>query len=581
MSRSYRFLFLGAVSALCLRAHAPPTPIPTPPFHVEANHLVDAVKIPFLIRGVDVPGVGSSNAGALNPFTFRLIRQRWNMNAVRVPVSVALWKRDGAAYLEAAADVITAANSVQLLVVLAAYEDAPLPTATTVEFWRACALRFRNTSGIIFDLFNEPSARDLTGTRAQAWLAWQSAMQPLVVTIRAAGAAHIVAASSFQDSLEFQGFTPAAAIRDANVIYEVHPFYDHGVTDEERNANFGFMTGSYPVYAGAWGMPFGQNTAACRAVPNDLGKVFDILYQTLAYFDLRGISWTAADFVPGSLVQNLTDDAATHLTGAWTCDANSNPRVGIGQFILLFMTGDPNGFGSLDINIIASAAGGFVGPVAPGQIISIYGQGVGPDIPVEARLDENGRVGTTLGEIQVLFDGKPAPVLLAGAYQTNVQVPYEVEGRTTTSMQLIFRGIPSNIVEQPVVAAAPGIFTFLGTAEAAAVNQEGSVNGASNPAARGSVISLFATGAGQTRPSGVTGELAHDPLSSILLPVRVEISARPAEILYAGAAPNFAGVTQINVRLPADLPISGTERVSVALVIGGISSRQGVTFWAK
>src|SRR5262249_39644123 len=162
------------------------------------------------------------------------------------------------------------------------------------------------------------------------------------------------------------------------VIYEVHPFFDHGLTDEARNTNFGFMTANYPVYAGAWGMPFGQNTPGCTAIPNDLGKVLDLLYQTLSYFDLRGISWTASDFSAGSLLQNMTDEAATQLTGPWTCDSTSNPKIGIGQFLLLFMTGDPNGFGSLDLNIIVSAAGGFVGPVAPGEIISIYGQGVGP-----------------------------------------------------------------------------------------------------------------------------------------------------------------------------------------------------------
>ena len=66
----------------------------------------------------------------------------------------------------------------------------------------------------------------------------------------------------------------------------------------------------------------------------------------MAYFDFRAISWTAADFAPGSLIQNFTDYAATSL-GPWTCDAASDPRRGIGQFVLLWMTGDPAGFGSL------------------------------------------------------------------------------------------------------------------------------------------------------------------------------------------------------------------------------------------
>src|SRR5262249_9844770 len=134
----------------------------------------------------------------------------------------------------------------QLLVILAAKQDAPLPTAVTATFWRDCAQRLHDRPALIFDLFNEPSALNLSGDR---WRAWQSAMQASVDAIRSTGATQLVAAASFQDSFEFQGFTTASAIRDASVIYEVHPFFDHGLTDEARNTNFGFMTANYPVYA--------------------------------------------------------------------------------------------------------------------------------------------------------------------------------------------------------------------------------------------------------------------------------------------------------------------------------------------
>ena len=539
--------------------------------------MVDAANLPFLIRGVNVPGLETGNTAAFTEFHFRVIRQRWNMNGVRLPVSVALWQRDGAAYLETVASAVALANAEHLLVILSAYGDGPLPTTVTADFWRACAQWFRDTPGVIFDLFNEPSANGATGSR---WTVWQGALQPLVDAIRSTGAAQIISASAFQDSLEFRGFTSSAALRDANVIYEIHPFYDLALTDDARDAGFGFLTPSYPVYAGAWGAPFGQNTAACRALPSELVKVFALLLQTMLYFDVRGISWTASDFAPGSLVQELTKDTATQLTDSWTCDGG-NLNSGIGQFVLLLMTGDPNGFGSLDPNLIVSAAGGFVGPIAPGQIISIYGQGVGPDIPAAAETGPDGRIATTLGEVQVLFDGRPAPILLAGAFQTNVQVPYEVEGQTSTSMQLLYRGIPSNVVDQSVVPAAPGILADLGTSDAEVINQDGTVNGRFNPAARGSVVSLFATGTGVMLPAVPTGEPAGGPLAGIAQSVRVDISAHPAEILYAGAAPGLTGVAQVNVRLPDDLPIQGTERVSVVLKVGSASSRQGVTFWAK
>ena len=83
---------------------------------------------------------------------------------------------------------------------------------------------------------------------------------------------------------------------------------------------------------------------------------------------------------------------------------------------------------------------------------------------------------------------------MAGAFQVNAQVPYEVAGRKTTVVQLVYRGVPSNPVELAVTDAAPQLFTLLGTSQAAVLNQDGSVNALTNAAARGSVISFFAIG---------------------------------------------------------------------------------------
>ena len=64
-----------------------------------------------------------------------------------------------------------------------------------------------------------------------------------------------MAVSSFHDRLDFQGFGADYYVRDANVVYEAHPYYDHGTTDAARDANFGFLRSIFPVYAGEWGMP--------------------------------------------------------------------------------------------------------------------------------------------------------------------------------------------------------------------------------------------------------------------------------------------------------------------------------------
>ena len=403
-------------------------------------------------------------------------------------------------------------------------------------------------------------------------------MQDLVNAIRGTGAQQIIAAAAFQDSAGFQGFGAEAYLADPNVMYEWHPYFDVAMTDAERTANFGFLALTFPVYAGAWGMPFGHATAACTAVPHNESQAGDLLLGAMAYFDFRTISWTAADFAAGSLIQNFTDYTATSL-GPWTCDAASDPRWGIGQFVLLWMTGDPAGFGSLAVNQIASAAGGIPAPVAPGEIISVYGQGIGPATGVPGQVDASGRVATTLSETQVLFDGRAAPVFYAGAFQVNVQVPYEVAGRKTTSVQLIYRGIPSNIVELAMVDAAPGLLTLLGTSQAAVLNQDGTVNDSINAAARGSVISFFAVGAGVMKGGAATGVAAASPLGVPALPVVLKMANVAAEVLYAGEAPGLVGCLQVNARIPANFPEG--DRGSVVLSVGGAESRVGVTFWVK
>jgi uncharacterized protein (TIGR03437 family) len=408
-------------------------------------------------------------------------------------------------------------------------------------------------------------------------------MQAVVDAIRAAGAQQVVAVSSFHDGLDFQGFAPGYAISDPNVLYEAHPYYDHGLTDAQRDANFWFMHAKYPVYAGEWGMPFGHNDPACRAIPLDVAGANDLLMQTLDYFDAREVSWTVADFRPGSLIQDFTEDTATDLDSLWTCDATGGPQPGIGVGILLWLTEDEAGFGSIQPDLIANAAGGPARPVAPGELVAIFGQGLGPADPVGAQLDSSGKVSTRLADTQVFFDDIPSPILLSYSFEVKAQVPYEVAGHTSTSVRLAYRDVPSNKITLPLIDSAPEIFTAPGSlTDAAALNQDGTINSQTNPAQPGSIVVLFATGSGVTVPPSTTGALAPPPYAPPILPVSAEIGAQPVEILFAGAAPGLVGVLQLNARVPADLAgASSARRVSVALHVGTASSRSGVSLWIK
>jgi uncharacterized protein (TIGR03437 family) len=222
------------------------------------------------------------------------------------------------------------------------------------------------------------------------------------------------------------------------------------------------------------------------------------------------------------------------------------------------------------------------GPVAPGEIVTIFGTGLGPSTLTTLQITDSGTVATNLGGTQVFFDGYPAPLIYSSATQVSVIVPYEVAGTGTTSMMIQYQGTRSNSMTVPVLDALPGIFTAsaLGYGQGAIVNQDGSINSTQNGADPGSIVSIYATGAGQTNPFSVDGSITSNVLATPQLPVTVQIAGEDAQVLYAGAAPGEpAGVLQVNAQIPADV-LPGTS-VSVVITVGSVSSQAGVTVAIK
>jgi uncharacterized protein (TIGR03437 family) len=220
--------------------------------------------------------------------------------------------------------------------------------------------------------------------------------------------------------------------------------------------------------------------------------------------------------------------------------------------------------------------------VAPGEILTIYGFGAGPSNTAGFTLNAAGSVASSLNGAQVLFDGKPAPMIYGSAYQANVIVPYEVANQATTTIALQYGGVTTKGWSVPVAAAAPGIFTIggAGAGQAAVLNQDNSVNGVSNPAARGSVVQIYATGEGQTSPSGVTGSVIGSNLKRPVLPVTVSIGGQDALVQYAGSAGgSVAGLLQVNAVVPQGTT-PGAE-VPVTVSVGGVPSQTSATVAVK
>jgi uncharacterized protein (TIGR03437 family) len=232
------------------------------------------------------------------------------------------------------------------------------------------------------------------------------------------------------------------------------------------------------------------------------------------------------------------------------------------------------------VTAVVNGASFVAGPVAPGEIFTIFGSNLGPaTLAFHDDLSWDQRFIGAANGTEVLFDGVAAPIIYTSARQLAGVVPYEVAGKTSTSVRVIYEGVASDAVSIQVTQSNPALFMAptLGETQAAALNQNGSYNSPTNPESRGNVIVLFATGEGQTEPAGVDGLLAlSSTLPKPLLPVLVTIKGIQAKVLYYGAAPNeIAGVMQVNVQIPLGAPVGAT--VPVNLVVGNNGVLRNVT----
>jgi uncharacterized protein (TIGR03437 family) len=209
-----------------------------------------------------------------------------------------------------------------------------------------------------------------------------------------------------------------------------------------------------------------------------------------------------------------------------------------------------------------SAASLLGGAVAPGEIVTIYGSGIGPVQGVPGVFNASGLLSNLLGGTEVRFDGVPAPIFYAQAGQVNAQAPYTITGQMTSHLEVLYQGQTAGAADVPVAASAPAIFPTV-------LNPDGSLNGVSNPAPQGSILTFFATGEGMTNGANVTGQAASPPFPQPILPVSLTIGGASAQVFYAGEAPGLVGMLQVNAAIPAGTPSGG---VNAVLNVGLVSS---------
>lgn len=227
---------------------------------------------------------------------------------------------------------------------------------------------------------------------------------------------------------------------------------------------------------------------------------------------------------------------------------------------------------SVLIGAVVDAASQRAGPVSPGQMVVIYGDGLGPSTLMQNQ-PRGGQFGAELGGTTVSVDGIPAPILYTSATQVAAVVPYAISG-TAARVAVAYQGQTSADFSVPVALAAPGLYTSnqTGPGRLAAVNAaDGTVNTAANPVKTGGYLSLYATGEGQTAPGGIDGKLGDSNPAHPVLPVSVTIDGIPATIQYAGSVPGqVARLMQVNVQIPSGVRPGGY--VPVVLQVGNAST---------
>jgi len=216
------------------------------------------------------------------------------------------------------------------------------------------------------------------------------------------------------------------------------------------------------------------------------------------------------------------------------------------------------------ISGLGNAFSGASGVVAPGQLVSIFGSGLGPSEGRAFDFDAaTGLLPTNAAGVSVSWNGVAAPLYFARADQLNVQVPYELAESATASLAVTVDGAAGAPVEVRVAPAGVGLFP-------GAWNQDGSRNSAASAARAGEIVVLFATGQGVTVPASRTGARPGNGFPEPVAPVSATIGGMPAEILFRGQAPGTAGVMQINARIPGG--VAAGDSVPVALTIGESSA---------
>jgi uncharacterized protein (TIGR03437 family) len=318
----------------------------------------------------------------------------------------------------------------------------------------------------------------------------------------------------------------------------------------------------------AWPTPLAiQVVDDCGSLmgPGNVVASFSTGDPPLSFLSLGGGMWSATwqpNYVTTAASVVITVQAQSlqpALTGTVQISGTLNPN----QSAPAINTGGAVSAASFAANI----------PLAPGGFISIFGSNFAPQSNKATSLP----LVATLGGTQAILAGETLPLLFTNGGQINAIVPYDITPNSTQQLivqQDMAYSLPQTVT---VASAQPGVFTQDQSGKGIGVIVVVPPDGpqfevdSSHAATAGDALVIYCAGLGTVNPLVATGSAApSSPLAYTSKTVTVTIGNQPAKVLYAGLAPNFAGLYQVDVLVPSG--VAAAADVPVVLTVDGISS---------
>ncbi len=237
-----------------------------------------------------------------------------------------------------------------------------------------------------------------------------------------------------------------------------------------------------------------------QATPFQSGPAYAAYKPFVTELDAGGGSLKLSSYIDSARAIALDANGAAYFAGSTSAQSGVHAWVAKVQ---------PQAVGAVSIQSVGNAFRLRSGPVSPGQITAITSAGIVPAQPVDLGLSPTTQLPRTLADTQVLFDGEAAALISVTPGKIVAIAPYDLAGKAQTSVQVIFQGTAS----APVLADVQADIAYRsldgsGAGQAYAINPDGTLNSAQNPAPVGSIVTVQITGIGAIDPNCPEGGIA-------------------------------------------------------------------------